>query len=526
MFYSLAQLCVIGMTQTTLPPVPHQSAVSPPPDLLYLLRSNEPPQEAQIPIIRDIISDDKNRINLIDAEIVSLQSQIHNLNSTLGKSLQERNDAKLHALEHRCILSPIRRVPPELISEIFDLIYGGEAGKRPPWYLGHISRSWRHIALSIGQLWASVTVDVELRLSKTDVLLASMKEQLRRAARVPLDVHFPDVRTDMDTPLLDLILQHSSRWGSLCLDRRRRLPHHTAVLDWLRPVEGHLEQLVRLEVPHYWITVPDIFSTAPRLCEIILTDRHLSDSPSFILIPWQQISHYRGTYGSERQLAILEQSPNLLECALGFQGVLGGVFSITPTLPYLRRLTLDPHTAVRNITAPVLEDLFLSSSTLRDLSWAQPLLLRCSSTLQRLALRQSSICAELIPVLRGLPLLAHLVLEYSAGADNAQTDFFNALSTTAATSNPLVCPNLTSIVYGYRFKGRSSEDAFFAMATSRFRPTAAGYRPLSCLRLYPVRYILSDRMLSSMRLLKDQGFDATFLNQRESDFLGENLFVF
>lgn len=509
------------MTQT---PVPHQSAVSPPSDLLRLLRSNEPPQEAQIPVIHDIISDDKNRISLIDAEIVSLQSQIHNLNAALAQSLQKRNDAKLHALQHRCILSPIRRVPPELISEIFDLVCGGEAGKRLPWYLGHISRSWRHTALSLGHLWSSVTVD--LRLSKTDVLLASMEEQLRRAARVPLDVHFPHVYTNMDAPLLDLILRHSNRWGSLCLSRRRRLPHHTAVLDWLRPVEGHLEQLVRLEVPHYWITIPDIFSTAPRLREVILTDQHLSESPPSIPIPWQQISHYRGTYGSERQLEILEQSPNLLECALGFRGALGVVSNITPTLPYLRRLTLDPHTAVRNITAPVLEDLFLSSSTLRELSWAQPLLLRCSSTLQRLALRQSTICAELIPVLRGLPLLAHLVLEYSAGADNAQTDFFNSLSTTAATSNPLVCPNVTSIVYGYRFKGLSSKDSFFAMATSRFRPTSAGYRPLSRLRLYAVRYILSDNMLSRMALLKAQGFDAAFLNERESEFLGENLFVF
>ncbi|KAJ6563980.1 hypothetical protein B0H19DRAFT_1258501 [Mycena capillaripes] len=509
------------MTQT---PLPHKSPVSPPPDLLHLLRSNEPPQEAQIPGIRDIISDDVNRISLMDAEILSLQSQIRNLNATLTQSLQKRNDATLHALQHRCILSPIRRVPPELISEIFDLVCGGETGKRLPWYLGHVSRSWRHTALSLGHLWSSVTV--ELRSLKADVLLASMAEQLRRTARVPLDVYFPNVRTVMDAPLLELILRCSSRWRSLSLNRRSRLPHHTAVLDWLRPVEGHLEQLVRLEVPHYWITIPDIFSTAPRLREVILTDRHLSESTSSILIPWQQISHYRGTYGSERQLEILEQSPNLLECALSFRGVLSVVSNITPTLPYLRRLTLDPHTAVRNITAPVLEDLFLSYSTLRELSWAQPLLLRCSSTLQRLALRQSTICAELIPILRGLPLLAHLVLEYRSGADNAQTDFFNALSTTAATSDPLVCPNVTSIVYGYHFKGLSSKDAFFAMATSRFRPTSAGYRPLSCLRLYAVRSIPSDSILSRMTLLKDKGFVAAFLNERELEVLGENLFVF
>ncbi|KAJ7729188.1 hypothetical protein B0H16DRAFT_1697270 [Mycena metata] len=515
---------MIGIIQTPLPPVPHQSAVSPPPDLLHLLRSNEPPQEAQIPVIRGIISDDKNRISLMDAEIVSLQSQIHNLNATLAQSLQKRNDAQLHALQHRSILSPIRRVPPELISEIFNRVCGGEPGKRLPWYLGHISRSWRHTALSLAHLWSSITV--ELHLSKTDVLLASIEEQLRRAAHVPLDVHFPDVRTDMDAPLLNLILRHSSRWGSLYLNRRRRLSHDTAVLDWLRPIEGHLEQLVRLEVPHYWITIPDIFSTAPRLREVMLTDHHLRESPSSILIPWQQITHYRGTYGSGRQLEILEQSPNLLECALGFQGALSVTSNTTPTLPHLRRLTLDLHTAVGNITAPVLEDLLLSWSNPQALAWAQPLLFRCSSTLQRLALRQSIICMELIPVLRGLPLLAHLVLEYGAGTGDAQTDFFNALSTAAATSEPPVCPNLTSIVYGYRFKGRSSKDAFFAMARSRFRPISADYRPLSCLRLYAARYTLSDSMLSRMALLKDQGFDAAFLDERESEFLGQNLFLF
>ncbi|KAJ7767710.1 hypothetical protein B0H16DRAFT_1520525 [Mycena metata] len=257
----------------------------------------------------------------MDAEIVSLQSQIDNLNATLAQSLQRHKDAKLHALQHHCILSPIRRVPPELISEIFDRVCGGDVGKRLPWYLGHISRSWRHTALALGYLWSSITV--ELHWAKTDVLLASLEEQLRRAAHVPLDVHFPDVRTDMDGPLLDLILQHPRRWSSRGLNRGKRLPHQTAVLDWLHPVEGHLEQLVRLEVPHCWITIPGIFSTAPRLREVILTDHNLSESSSSILIPWQQISHYRGTYRSECQLEILEQSPNLLECALGFRGALG-----------------------------------------------------------------------------------------------------------------------------------------------------------------------------------------------------------
>jgi hypothetical protein len=74
------------MAQTPLMSLP---AVSSPPDLIHLLRSNDPLQESQIPLIRDIISDDENRIILMDAEIIALETKIHNLNATLAQSLQK-----------------------------------------------------------------------------------------------------------------------------------------------------------------------------------------------------------------------------------------------------------------------------------------------------------------------------------------------------------------------------------------------------------------------------------------------------
>ncbi|KAF7372538.1 F-box domain-containing protein [Mycena venus] len=315
---SLAQLCMNEMAQTPLVSLP---AVSLPPNLIHLLQSNDPPQESQIPLIRDIISDDQNRIILMDAEIFALETQIHNLNANLAQSLQKRNDAAVHAHQHRSILSPIRRVPPELICEIFEILHDGKAGTRPPWSFGHICRSWRHIALSFEQLWSFIVVRSPPS-AKWDALVASIEVQLQRSAHVPLDIYFPDVRSEMDSRVLGLVLSRCNRWRSLCLDRGTRLPDCNVVLDWLRPVEGHLDQLVKLEARHYWIAIPDIFSTAPRLREVVLTNNRLDESSSSIVIPWQQITHYRGTFSSECQLQTPTVAPRLVECTLGFRGAL------------------------------------------------------------------------------------------------------------------------------------------------------------------------------------------------------------
>ncbi|KAJ7850321.1 hypothetical protein B0H14DRAFT_2509545 [Mycena olivaceomarginata] len=250
------------MNEMALTPLASLPAVSSPPDLIHLLQSNDPPQESQIPLIRDMISDDEKRILLMDAEIIALETKIHNLNANLAQSLQKRNDAAVRAHQHRSILSPIRRVPPELICEIFELLHDGKAETRPPWYFGHISQSWRHTALSLEQLWSFIVVGSPPS-AKSDALVASIEVQLQRSAHVPLDIYFPDVRSEMDSRVLHLVLPRCNRWRSLCLDRRTRLPECNVVLEWLRPVEGHLDQLVKLEARHHWIAIPDIFFDHP-----------------------------------------------------------------------------------------------------------------------------------------------------------------------------------------------------------------------------------------------------------------------
>ncbi|KAF8173155.1 hypothetical protein K438DRAFT_1547239, partial [Mycena galopus ATCC 62051] len=113
------------------------------------LTSNNPPLESEIPVIRDIVSDGQDRVEALDAQIYILQAAVAEL-------VRKRDEAAESTRERRAILSPIRRVPPELICNIFDLTIQSSAEfcdpksdtTEPPWYLGHICRRWRHYALS------------------------------------------------------------------------------------------------------------------------------------------------------------------------------------------------------------------------------------------------------------------------------------------------------------------------------------------------------------------------------------------
>jgi hypothetical protein len=63
------------------------------------------------------------------------------------------------------------------------------------------------------------------------------------------------------------------------------------------------------------VDVPDIFSTVPDLYEVLLTGPDLATYSPVLAIPWRQITRYR-FYSSGRQLDILENASNLIECGI------------------------------------------------------------------------------------------------------------------------------------------------------------------------------------------------------------------
>ncbi|KAJ6449013.1 hypothetical protein C8R45DRAFT_1045465 [Mycena sanguinolenta] len=134
---SKAALAIVSL----LEPLPPNSS----PDIIRLLTTNDPPADAEISI---------DLMQTLDDQVVHLQN-------TLAQLMQKRSEVVEHIRKHRAILSPLRRVPSELICEIFDLTTAQvrvEPYAIPPWRLRCISRCWRQYAATYSPLWSSLTI--------------------------------------------------------------------------------------------------------------------------------------------------------------------------------------------------------------------------------------------------------------------------------------------------------------------------------------------------------------------------------
>ncbi|KAJ7463613.1 hypothetical protein FB451DRAFT_1265033 [Mycena latifolia] len=144
-----------------------QAPLASPADFTRLLTSNDVPLDNEVPQIRQIVADSQDRADALDA-------QIDGLRAALAQLVQQRHDLVRDMREYKAILSPIRRVPAELICAIFSMVLpftrclGGSSRARSsdyarpneriqiiqsPWGLGHICRFWRAAALSYPPLW-------------------------------------------------------------------------------------------------------------------------------------------------------------------------------------------------------------------------------------------------------------------------------------------------------------------------------------------------------------------------------------
>ncbi|KAJ6594731.1 hypothetical protein B0H19DRAFT_1096584 [Mycena capillaripes] len=406
--------------------------------------------------------------------------------------------------------------------EIFGLIWASSCLENkkdmtqvPPWYLGHICGLWRHCAISYPTLWSSITVPFKrLTLSHPtqdlrDCQMSEIEELLLRSANAPLDVYWPEVNAEFDSRLMDLVISHCSRWRSMYFDSSG---FRDQVLHWLLPVAGQLDQLERLEVASSCTAIPDIFSAAPNLREVVLTDEVWPrDLPPSIVIPWGQITHYRGLCLSERHMEFLKSAPNLLECVLNFTSF-NARESPPIILPRLRRLWSNHADFLQHLTTSALEELSLMHPPLATLL---PFIHRSSCTLTKLALMCcSALPSEIIHVLQALPTLTSLVYDGSRHGD--EIILFNAMSISDAPSD--ICPGLESLAYGYwSWDSEASQDAFFTMVRSRWNRGGSGH--LVRLRVFFTGGKSYSGLQTRINALQDKGFDAVFMGQHHRGIL-------
>src|SRR5882672_9516402 len=153
--------------------------------VLDLLGGNYVASESQAQMICDTISSVRaGNISRLEGEITRLRAVLDGLTAKL-----DAFQIYTHSLV--ALVAPIRRLPPEVLSEIF-LHYNDENNisdlqlNTAPLLLGGVCSRWRTIALSTPRLWTSFALTIQPKYLKSDVMLA--KTWLARAGTCPLTI--------------------------------------------------------------------------------------------------------------------------------------------------------------------------------------------------------------------------------------------------------------------------------------------------------------------------------------------------
>ncbi|KAJ6513020.1 hypothetical protein C8R45DRAFT_332248 [Mycena sanguinolenta] len=222
-----------------------------------LLESNSAPSDAEAKAIREIIKSKELQMDRLEGEVaearaalnalierraeVALESghssnavhqfdsDIDGARSVLHGLLTERDQIHEALEAHRALLSPIRRIPPEVLGEIFvhclsrDDPFIKAAVDCCPLLLTQISSNWRSVALATPSLWASIAVKLTTKscLPKLDLI----KEWIARSGSWPLSFCIEEFITKdyydegmiTSTAVLNLYAPHYHRWRAIRL---------------------------------------------------------------------------------------------------------------------------------------------------------------------------------------------------------------------------------------------------------------------------------------------------------------------
>ncbi|KAJ7441724.1 hypothetical protein FB451DRAFT_1569166 [Mycena latifolia] len=186
------------------------------------LGTNYCPQDEEIAQIQTLLVEPTLRLKCLDDEIATLQK-------ALDKLAEERAEICAYVDAHKALISPVQRLPLDVIKEIFVACLPTHrncvmSAVEAPVLLGCICSSWRSISLSTPHLWSRLHI-VEPPCSYNSA--AAFKEKavqrleitkiwLGRSGRYPLSISllspFDSFTSPTQNPLIRDLLPFTSRW--------------------------------------------------------------------------------------------------------------------------------------------------------------------------------------------------------------------------------------------------------------------------------------------------------------------------
>ncbi|KAK0443991.1 uncharacterized protein EV420DRAFT_1019128 [Desarmillaria tabescens] len=394
-----------------------------PPFLSSLLRNNDLPS-----------SSDTRTLNACRAEV---RASLAELNVAIAKLEAERARIQEISSQYDTVLSPARRVPLEILTEIF--LYAVETNPSfyntfnlatEPWSLSQVCRTWRVAALNFcPSIWNSMSIHTPqlgemVKRDYSSILSAALDRASHKSEGYVF--HFFVSETDADEAVtngvLDLLLQRSHSWE----DARLSIP--MTMFPALSAVTGKLDTLTccHIYLADIWAQAHDrefdFLSAAPSLSEVVL--KGFGDGPLIRLQTSKLV-----VYTNDRQvcrrdahdhfLSIVETAPHLVIFNTNYRKE--GIGMIPPAQPRIvhpmvREFTACETALLESVEFPALRSFRLTPSPgaftcPRDsLSGLHTFIMNSHCRLRRLKITNALLDEFVVPILEITPRLVQLQL--------------------------------------------------------------------------------------------------------------------
>ncbi|KAK7018878.1 hypothetical protein R3P38DRAFT_2978839, partial [Favolaschia claudopus] len=195
------------------------------------LHTNYCASDDEIPELKELLVEPCLRLAKLDGEILALRQKLDGL-------VGERESLDAYIQSHQALMSPIRRIPLDLLEQIFIACLPAHrncvmSAQEAPVLLGRICSSWRALSLSAPRLWSrlhivlpppdheSLSRDRDIFAAKTAQRLEVASTWLGRTGICPLSISverkFHPNLSNLREDLLELLIPYASRWQHLSL---------------------------------------------------------------------------------------------------------------------------------------------------------------------------------------------------------------------------------------------------------------------------------------------------------------------
>ncbi|KAJ7648182.1 hypothetical protein DFH06DRAFT_1476269 [Mycena polygramma] len=443
-----------------------------------LLKNNAAPGDAEIELIHSAISKSTAHLSIVESGIHEITAARNRLKRQLDEEISRLDDRLCrlrkdcsalqgYRTQNRATLSPLRRVPPEVWSEIFSwtLLSPKQALLRrrlhvgeSPWVLTHVCRLWRTLAISDPCLWRTLAISYDSESHPSSSYPMPMIEtHLARASK--LDLHFFGSESVSSAPQIEvfrLLVQHAAKWETL----RGRLPSlRTLWIQWELQDSQAADSI-------------DCFEAAP-----LLVDAGACNEYRFVPISWpaQQLTRYDLDAPWTMHREILTLATNLTEARINVK------FDVEPwpesreiiEIPLLRRLYVSTSLVFPYIQVPALDYLALSPKKLHPpleslIDNLQSLLARSSCALPCLCLSGHLGALSTINIIQSVPSVTELRLVISKANASHVRALMEHLTVSEALMSTAVVPKLCCISFGYSRDSWIDFGVYLKMLKSRW----------------------------------------------------------